>query len=277
MPAWSAEKGLLVEGRLKALGFLHGVTTRSLGNMRSPQSRDEALALAGVPQGSVAFLKQVHGRAIWHWPAPAESWGEGDGWIADRPGAGLGIFAADCLPLFLWGPEGRTYGLAHVGWRGAVAGMPRAMVETFRARGVPAGELSAGLGPSIRGCCYCVGSEVAQRLSPEALRREKGAIFADLARETAQQLVQSGVRPDLISDAQLCTHCSPDRFFSFRREKSDVRMMAFLFLPHPGKVQRRPERLGEGALTATEPGRRRSQPGGGPEAPEGGGESREHV
>ncbi len=231
--SWSVESGLVVEERLKALGFAHGVTTRALGNMRAPETRDGAAALAGVPPGAIKFLKQVHGRAVWRWPAPAESLGEGDGWVADRPEAGLGVFAADCLPLFMWGPEGKAYGLAHVGWRGAAAGMPTALAEAFVAAGVDAADLSAGLGPSIRGCCYRVGPELGARFREGALRREEEGLYLDIAAEARLQLVEAGLPEASISDSGLCTHCRPEQFFSFRREKADKRMMAFLYKPRP--------------------------------------------
>lgn len=232
MPGWKIENGLAVEERLLELGFAHGVTTRSLGNMKDPAARDKAAKAAGVPPGSLGFLRQVHGRSIWRWPAPAESWAEGDGWLADRPGAGLAVFAADCLPLFMWGPAGQVYGLAHVGWRGAAEGMPRAMVDAFKARGQNPERLFAGLGPSIRDCCYKVGPEVAGRFSAEAVSTRDGALYVDLAKETAVQLVKAGVPARSISDSGMCTHTNPDLFFSFRREKADLRMMAFLFQPH---------------------------------------------
>ena len=241
MPGWTVERELVVEDRLKALGFLHGVTTRPLGNMKEPEARERALGAAGVPAGSVAFLRQVHGRAIWRWPAPAESWAEGDGWLADRSGAGLGIFVADCLPLFMWTADGKSYGLAHVGWRGAAEGMPQALVEAFKARGAAPSALRAGLGPSIRGCCYRVGPEVAARFSPEAVSSRDGGVYVDLALEARAQLERCGVPGREISDAGLCTHSLPDQFYSFRREKTDVRMMAFLFRPHAASATRERE------------------------------------
>ena len=57
---------------------------------------------------------------------------------------------ADCIPLLLF--HERTGGVAavHAGWRGVVAGVVRAGVETL---GGDRASMVAAIGPSIGACC----------------------------------------------------------------------------------------------------------------------------
>ena len=46
-----------------------------------------------------------------------------DGVVTRVPGLALGITTADCGPVLLADPDARVIGAAHVGWKGALAGI----------------------------------------------------------------------------------------------------------------------------------------------------------
>lgn len=234
----SPEKGFLrtgalhVEARLAALGVRHGVTTRALGNMKSADSRRKALAAAGL-SGDALLLKQVHGTAILETASLAgvEDARQADGWITAEPGVTVAVYVADCLPIFVWDRQGAAAGVFHAGWRGLAAGMPRAAARAFRRFGIGPERLAAAVGPHAGACCYAVGPDVASKFGPEAHRSGK----LDLGAEARRQLQESGVASEHVSVSEACTVCSAEEFFSYRREKADRRMLAFLSIaerPH---------------------------------------------
>ncbi len=222
-PYWHVNSGKI------PAGVLFGMTTRAMGNMMDPERRKEALDAAGLGGRPVYLLKQVHGVAVLTAgdAAPAQDPPEGDGWITKKKGPVLAVFVADCLPIFLWERSGGAVGVFHAGWRGIAQGMPREAVAAFARLGVNWGDLHGQVGPHIGACCYRVGPETAEKFTPSSVERKGGEIHLNLGHEAGAQIRKTGVA---VSVAEQCTACLAEQFFSFRREKTDVRMMAFAAL-----------------------------------------------
>jgi hypothetical protein len=230
---------------LERSGVAVAVSDRALGNLSLTGGddpslvRDRRAAFAtwlGFPSEDVVCAEQVHGTRIARVgagdrgaPVPGA-----DGLITDQPGVLLLLLFADCVPVCLFDPEAPSVGIVHAGWKGTAgrvaAGAVAAMVEAF---GSPPERLRAVLGPSIGGCCYEVGPEVAEavRLSapdaggegrpgarPVVRAGRRGRPHADLAAANRAQLIEAGLRPESIEMIDLCTACRVDRFFSYRAE-----------------------------------------------------------
>jgi YfiH family protein len=136
---------------------------------------------------------------------------EADALWTEEPGRALTVVSADCLPVALVRRRGRPgLCLAHVGWRGLLAGILEAGASAL------GGDLAAVIGPGIGACCYEVGEEVAG-----PARAAFGAGVArgrrlDLAAAAARALRRAGVgQVDLLHE---CTACHPQRYFSHRRD-----------------------------------------------------------
>ncbi|MFI5347979.1 MAG: polyphenol oxidase family protein [Elusimicrobiota bacterium] len=143
----------------------------------------------------------------------------------------VGVYAADCVPLYLWSEDGKAAGVFHAGWRGTAKKMAQAAVAAFRDRlGVPASRLFAATGPHIGACCYKVGIELEKDFPPSSLNHRDGSLYLDLAAETRRQLVEAGVTVERVGAPAPCTASNPDDYFSFRRDKQDARLLAVLSL-----------------------------------------------
>ena len=160
-------------------------------------------------------LTQVHGPDV---AVVDEPWAAGAGPRADamvtrRPGIGLGIITADCVPVLFAGPG--VVGAAHAGWRGAVAGVLEAVLDLMG----PA--VHAAIGPCIGPASY----EVAADLRDAVLSREPhdarffttnrpGHWLFDLPGYCAARLRAAGATVTVLGADTL-----PDerRFFSHRR------------------------------------------------------------
>ncbi len=228
---WTEAVGLFQEERMLRAGIRHGVTTRTLGDMKSAPQRREALRRAEISSEDSSLLRQVHGAGIVVVSAAAQPPRdvEGDGWLIDAAGFAVGVFIADCIPLFVWEESGRAAGVFHAGWRGVHAGMPRRAVEAFREiYGTPPARLKAAVGPRIGACCYKVGPEMSALFGPRSLTRRGEALHLDLGAEAKAQLVEAGLPEGEVSVSPECTACREDLFFSYRRQKTGGRMLAFM-------------------------------------------------
>ncbi len=179
-------------------------TTRSL-DLRDPADLDRLAAEIGrAPR----HARQVHGADVL---LDAEPGQEADGQVVTEPDAAAVVFTADCLPVALVADG--AVAMLHGGWRGLAAGILAEGVRVLRAAGA-AGPVSAALGPSARGCCYEVGEEVHAVFAGCDARRGDRRLALDAV--AARQL--AGVGVEMVHDTGLCTMCTPERFYSHRRD-----------------------------------------------------------
>lgn len=176
------------------------------------------------------WLRQVHGSRVVRVDRAGEWAGaEADAAVTSSPACVLAIQTADCAPLLLIG-EG-TLGVAHVGWRGLLAGVVEETVRALRRLGGDA-SLRAELGPCIRARCYEFGPddlEVVGARYGQGVRAvtAAGRPALDLAAGIGAALASVGVpRP---ADAGVCTACSPSHW-SFRAEHASARQALVAWL-----------------------------------------------
>ncbi len=165
---------------------------------RVEANHERVRAQAGAQR--LAHGHQVHGTAV---AVDAPGVVDADGQVVTGRGVAAIVFAADCLPVALAGPQ--AAGVVHAGWRGLAGGVLEAGVAALGA-----GPVAAAIGPGIGPCCYEVGDDVRAVFATSAPTLDLKAI----ARE---RLRAAGVGD--VHDCGLCTACDPERFFSHRRDR----------------------------------------------------------
>ncbi|HWP84413.1 MAG TPA: peptidoglycan editing factor PgeF [Terriglobia bacterium] len=228
------------------------------------ENRRRLLAALRAEGMRLAVQNQIHSDLIRSLSERSDLAGNarGDGMITKRKGILLGILAADCFPLLLVDVRQKVVGAFHCGWRGTVRRIAQKGVGQMRQRyGCRPQDLRAALGPGIRACCYRVGEDVAAEFESQfhdaasllridrpqkkfmnkhfALLRsepwrgtpaiEGREIYLDLAEAIIRQLEAAGLCREQIHSCALCTSCSPDLFFSHRRDAGRTgRMMGVI-------------------------------------------------
>ncbi|RPI11443.1 MAG: laccase domain-containing protein, partial [Actinobacteria bacterium] len=114
------------------------------------------------------WLHQEHGAAVVVVDRPGQHAGErADAAVSALPGAALAVQVADCAPVALVSSAGAV-GIAHVGWRGLVAGVLPAAASALMALGEGIGEVRAVIGPCIHCECYEFGESDLDRVAAVA-------------------------------------------------------------------------------------------------------------
>lgn len=202
-------------------GVVHGFFNRSLGD-----SLDAALELSGL--SSIHTLNQVHSATLRVVDcSESVSPVEGDGLVCGLPACGVGVYTADCVPILLAARDSSVVAAVHAGWRGTLAGITtRALSLLDREFGVPPSDVVAAIGPSIGGCCYEIGREVAERFiegyegfSGFITTLTRGKFLLDLGELNRMLLADAGVGEVEVLD--ICTKCEAN-FYSYRREGRGV-------------------------------------------------------
>jgi len=216
---------------LRERGVPHGFTSRRNGfGSRNNGARDHSKLARALNLETVASMKQVHGRevvSITHAVARRQAC---DAVVTDRPGLGLIVHSADCVPLLIWAEETNAVAAIHAGWRGTLAGVTAAAVDTLVSeKSASPEELHVAIGPAIRACCFEVGDEVVEAFVEAGRSREgisrpgPGARrHVDLIGDNCRQLIGVGVGEERIYDSGRCTACENELFYSYRREGEGV-------------------------------------------------------
>jgi len=211
-------EGLITPDWPAAQNIVAGTTLRTTGG-------------DALPDG-VRFLHQVHGAAVVtvrQVRSAAEPL-DADALVGNEAGDICAVRTADCLPVLICSMDGETVAAAHAGWRGLVSGVLENTVEAMQR---PSGDLLAWLGPAISKSNFEVGSEVRDAFlehDPEAEPcfepNARGRWQADLYELARQRLRRCGV--EAIYGGGMCTYADGQRFYSYRRNQTQERMISFI-------------------------------------------------
>ena len=209
-------------------------------------------ALAATKMTLVA-LKQIHSDVVQLFEASPEQPSRGlpatagDASATNCRGLLLGVQTADCVPILLVDPKKRAVAAVHAGWRGT---LQRILAKTIGKMtmhfGTKPADLLAAIGPSIGGCCYEVGTEVAVEfhsqfpeasqwfnelrtgdepnplqwlnMAPPGHQPPPKNVLLDLRKANRAQLLECGLRELNVFVSDLCTACRRDLLFSYRKE-----------------------------------------------------------
>lgn len=211
--------GLIRSTLLSRHGFVHGFSLRRLGQNR--QLLAEAL---GYAPDRLFEVDQVHGHHVVELAKEQEPSSiastKADALVTRHGGQAVAVRTADCVPVLLAHPATGAVAVAHVGWRGAVAGV---LEQTVAALDEDRSELLAAIGPHIRVNAFEIGEEVAGQLERAANGRDvvdrlHAKPHGDLTRLVAGKLIDLGLLHDHIDDVGGCTYEEAERFFSHRRQ-----------------------------------------------------------
>jgi YfiH family protein len=200
--------------------------------------KDAFTALAQTAENldldSFTAAKQVHGAGVCRVTEAERGRGafshkdaipSTDALITDIPGVPIGIFTADCVPVFLYDPKKMSVGLVHAGWRGTSQSIVEETVAKMRTEfdSDPA-DMWAAIGPSIGQCCYEVGTDVFDSFAEkfdyaDSLFRRTSAEkwHLDIWLANRRQLEDRGVDPGKIIESRICSACNSDEYFSARK------------------------------------------------------------
>jgi YfiH family protein len=186
----------------------HRFTTRADGDTRD--RRDWAM------------VRQVHGAGV----VVADRighLGDGDAIVTITPGVPIAVRVADCAPVALLADG--VVGVVHAGWRGIVAGVLPAALDTMRSLG--ATDITAVVGPCIHAECYEFGADELDRIAAQLGDGVRGTTSWG----TPALDVPGAIRAQLpdIEDESVCTACSSG-YWSHRARGDEERQAVVAWL-----------------------------------------------
>jgi len=177
-----------------------------------------------------AWMNQVHGPVIHK--VSEEGKYEGDGLFTKEKGFVLVVRTADCMPILLAsrceatesvaGSGDNQIGAVHMGWRSAQTGILDNLPKDLS-------KYKVFLGAAMRKCCFEVGEDFKQYKNfTKYISQPGGKLRFDPVGFARDNLLKHGVKAQNIYDCGVCTICSDRGLFSFRRDKTDKRILNFI-------------------------------------------------
>jgi len=183
-----------------------------VGDVDADVRRNFAEVRSMVDAQDLAIMRAEHGRRATF--ATADGMCDpADVIVTKTPGLALLALAADCVPIALVDPASRIVAVAHVGWRGLLAGAVDSALDAMNVAGAHVSQITAVVGPSICGSCYEVSTDVAKEITrhhPEAAVDER---HVDLAKAVIERLKAQGTS---VKEIAACTY-ENTALFSHRR------------------------------------------------------------
>ena len=206
--------------------YFHITTTKQCGNMKDFYFREKFCIENNINPFKIVFASQIHGTSVKKVSsADANSFiANCDGLITDDKNIYLCIFTADCMPVFMADKNKKAVALVHAGWRGLAAGILNNAVLSFDKNfNIKPNDIEVYIGPHIKQCCYTVGKEVLQVFN---LNDNNNNL--SLAQQAQKQLEFLGIKNIFVSS--YCTYHNSNQFYSYRKEKTDFRIMSLISL-----------------------------------------------
>ncbi|MCL2144891.1 MAG: peptidoglycan editing factor PgeF [Endomicrobia bacterium] len=202
----------------------HFTSVKSRGNMKDGVQRNSFLRSLGLEPENLVLARQIHSadaRIVCEFDRGGfvENC---DGLITGAQNTMLGIFTADCMPVLMASKDKSVKAAVHAGWKGLAAGILQNSINIFNEKfGVKAEDIIVYIGPHIMECCYEVSNDMEKTFN---VKLNNGKL--NLSGIAVKILEKAGVKNIYASD--LCSFCREDLFFSYRRDKSEERMITVL-------------------------------------------------
>lgn len=174
-----------------------------------------------VGDKKLVFMKQIHSDivAIVDKNTPVQ---ECDAMITNDKDIALCVVVADCIPVILRDNVKKVVAVAHAGRVGSYKGIVKKTIKKMKKEFTcKEDDIQVNFGPSIRQCCYEVGSEVVAGHEEFTCIRN-GKIYLDLIK-----LNKEGLK-NLEIDST-CTCCDTN-YFSYRRDATKERFCGVVSL-----------------------------------------------
>ncbi len=163
---------------------------------------------------------------------------ESDAMITNLKETPLLIHTADCVPIVFLDEKNLAIGVSHAGWRGSYGNIVKNTLDEMKKNySTQPCDVKAIIGPSIGKCCYNVGDDLIEKFSKlisstqlmdkykDIYIMDDDKLFLDLWKVNEILMLDAGLRKENIINLEICTSCSCENFFSYRKnDKTDKRI-----------------------------------------------------
>jgi YfiH family protein len=160
-----------------------------------------------------------------------------DASYTNEPLTACAVKTADCLPILLCSTDGQWLAAIHAGWRGLAAGIIENTIVNYTGNKT---DIIAWFGPAISKKHFVVGQEVYKIFTDNDVNSQQAFIkseieenkyYADLYQLAKIRLNKLGTTKIYFDN--YCTFSDPEKFYSYRKDNSEIRRLITLIWRDP--------------------------------------------
>lgn len=176
----------------------------------------------GIPK--IIFANQNHGVNVHRVTQKnMDKVSQADGLFTTEKNVGLAVTHADCQATIFYDPVHEAIGIVHAGWKGSVQNIYARFFEAMhRDIGTQPHNVIVCVSPSL-GPDHAEYKNYKQDFPEEWWSFQVRPNYFDFWAMTKKQLSALGILDKNIEISEVCTHCNPKEYFSYRREKETGR------------------------------------------------------
>ncbi len=173
---------------------------------------------------SVVYAKQNHGVNVFRVTSKnADKITPADALFTTEKGIGLAVTHADCQGAIFYDPVHEAVGVVHAGWKGSVQNIYARLFEAMhRDIGTQPHNLLVCVSPSL-GPDHAEYKNYKQDFPESFWSYQVKPNYFDFWAISKKQLVECGISEKNIEISSVCSFCSPEECFSYRRQKETGR------------------------------------------------------
>ena len=191
----------------------------------------EAVALKmDYKNEDLVYMNQVHGNSVQIVDENSPKFIDNcDGLITKAKGLPLMVMVADCIPILFFDEIQGVIAAVHAGRNSTFLKIAQITAnKMMNELGCSANNIKVIMGPSIHECCYEVSEELAQIVKTSFGEKFCKGRNIDLHGINIKLLEEVGIRHIQVSE--ICTKCSNEPFYSFRKDKHTGRFAGIIKL-----------------------------------------------
>ena len=178
----------------------------------------------------LVYMNQVHGNNVQivdkNSPKLIENC---DGLITKEKGLPLMVMVADCIPILFFDEIQWVIAAVHAGRNSTFLKIAQITAnKMINELGCNVNNIKVIMGPSIHACCYEVSDELVNIVKTSFGEKYCKGNYIDLHGINIKLLEEVGIRHIRISE--ICTKCSDEPFYSFRKDKYTGRFAVIITL-----------------------------------------------
>jgi len=193
-------------------------------------ARQELAKKYKFDNSKLQFMEQIHSNIV-KTVSPDSNVQTCDALITDQVNTPLMVMVADCIPILFYDHTKKVIGVAHAGRAGTFENISshtiKKMTNNYQCNPK---DIEVVLGPSIEKCCYEVSQELAEQTSSLFGKEYVNGRNIDLQGINKKQLLKAGVQTENLTVTQICTKCSGEPYFSYRKDKKCGRFAGVIIM-----------------------------------------------
>jgi len=194
------------------------------------KNRETVASLMDYKSEDLVYMNQVHGNNVQIVTSNSPKLIDNcDGIITNEKNLPLMVMVADCIPILFFDEIQGVIAAVHAGRNSTFLKIAQITAnKMMNELGCKADNIKVIMGPSIHTCCYEVSDELLNIVKTSFGEKFCKGNNIDLHGINTMLLEEVGIRHIRISD--VCTKCSNEPFFSFRKDKHTGRFAGIITL-----------------------------------------------